>query len=114
MRSEPQGRAYTGLPSHGKPLSSAAHTPLFTLLSDKRDRRRTEMQPVFPQHEASMMEDFIERTLRERRSLPDALADMLAKYNRIPTGTERSMLERMIGVLKCEIALRQNSPRPAE
>lgn len=73
MRSEPQGRAYTGLPSHGKPLSSAAHTPLFTLLSDKRDRRRTEMQPVFPQHEASMMEDFIERTLRERRSLPDAL-----------------------------------------
>ena len=57
MRSEPQGRAYTGLPSHGKPLSSAAHKPLFTLLSDKRDRRRTEMQPVFPQHEASMMED---------------------------------------------------------
>ena len=60
-----------------------------------------------------MDEDFIERTLRERRSLPDALTDMLAKYNRIPSGDERSMLERMIEVLKDEIALRQNGVRAA-
>jgi hypothetical protein len=61
-----------------------------------------------------MDEDFIERTLRERRSLPDALADMMARYNRIPSGNERSILERMIAVLKGEIALRQNSLRAAE
>ena len=62
------------------------------------------------QHEPSLMdEDFIERALRERRSLPDALADLLAKYSCIPSGMERSMLERMIEVLKDEIALRQNS-----
>ena len=60
------------------------------------------------------MEDFIERTLRERRSLPDALTDMLAKYNRIPSGNERSILERMIEALKDEIALRQNPLRAAE
>ena len=57
------------------------------------------------------MEDFIERTLRERRSLQDALADMLAKSNRIASCTERSMLERMIEVLKDEIALRQGRRR---
>jgi hypothetical protein len=55
------------------------------------------------------MDDFMERTLRERRSLQGALVDILSKYNRIPSGTERRMLERMIGVLKDEIALRQNS-----
>lgn len=54
------------------------------------------------------MEDFIERTLRERRSLQVALTDMLAKYDRIPSGNERSMLERMIVILRGEIALRQN------
>ena len=53
------------------------------------------------------MEDFIERTLRERRSLPDALADMVAKHDRIPSGIERTMLAGMIEVLKDEIALRQ-------
>jgi hypothetical protein len=58
-----------------------------------------------------MMEDFIERTLRERRSLQGALAEMVAKHDRIPSGKERSMLERMIEVLREEIALRQNSPR---
>lgn len=63
-----------------------------------------------PQRDPSMMnEDFIERTLRERRNLPDALADMMAKYSRLPSGNERSTLERMIAVLKDEIALRQNS-----
>jgi hypothetical protein len=61
-----------------------------------------------------MDEDFIQRTLRERRSLPDALAEMVAKYNRIPSGIERRMLERMIEVLNDEIALRQNSLRAAE
>jgi hypothetical protein len=54
------------------------------------------------------MEDFIERTLRERRSLQVALTDMLAKYDRIPSGNERSMLERMIVILRGEIALHQN------
>ena len=53
-----------------------------------------------------MMEEFIERTLRERRSLQGALADMVAKYDRIPSGSERSMLERMIEVLREEIVLR--------
>ena len=60
-----------------------------------------------------MMEEFIERTLRERRSLQGALADMVAKYDRIPSGSERSMLERMIEVLKEEIALRRDSLRAA-
>jgi len=71
-------------------------------------------RPVCPQHDLSMMEDFIERTLRERRSLPDALADMVAKHDRIASGNERSMLERMIEVLKEEIALRQNPLRAAK
>jgi hypothetical protein len=39
------------------------------------------------------MEDFIERSLRERRSLQHALADLVVKYDRIPSGSERSMLE---------------------
>jgi hypothetical protein len=60
------------------------------------------------------MEDFIERTLRERRSLQVALTYILAKYDRIPSGNERSMLERMIMVLKDEIALRQNGLRVAK
>ena len=58
-----------------------------------------------------MIEDFIERTLRERRSLQGALADMMAKHDRIPSGQERSMLERMIEFLKQEIALRRDRPR---
>jgi hypothetical protein len=60
---------------------------------------------------SELEEDFIERTLRERRTLQQALADMLAKYNRIPSSIERRMLERMIHVMKDEIALRQNSLR---
>src|SRR2546430_13955588 len=60
-----------------------------------------------------MMEDFIERTLRERRSLQHALVDLVVKYDRIPSGSERSMLERMIEVLKEEIALRRGSLRAA-
>jgi hypothetical protein len=54
------------------------------------------------------MADFIERTLRERRSLQGALADLVVKYDRIPTGSERTMLERMIEVLREEIALRRD------
>ena len=57
------------------------------------------------------MEDFIERTLRERCSLQGALADIVAKYSRIPSGIERSMLERMIEALQDEIALRQDTMR---
>jgi hypothetical protein len=60
------------------------------------------------------MEDFIERTLRERRSLQGALSELMTKYSRIPSGNERSMLERMIEVLKDKIALRQNPLRAAE
>jgi CRISPR/Cas system Type II protein with McrA/HNH and RuvC-like nuclease domain len=56
------------------------------------------------------MEDFIERTLRERRTVQQALADILAKHDRLPCGNERSMLERMVEVLTNEIALRK-SPR---
>lgn len=68
---------------------------------------------MFPQRNPSIMEDFIERTLRERRSLQGALAEMMAKHDRIPSGSERSMLERMIEVLKEEIALRHNRLRAA-
>ena len=57
------------------------------------------------------MEDFIERTLRERRSLQNALSDIVAKYSRIPAGIERSMLERMIEALQDEIAFRQDTMR---
>jgi len=39
---------------------------------------------------------------------------MLAKRDRIPSGNERSMLERMIAILKDEIALRQNGLRVAK
>ena len=59
-------------------------------------------------HSRIETEDFIERSLRERRSLQGALADMLTKYNRIPSGSERTMLERMIAGLRAEIDLRQN------
>jgi len=51
------------------------------------------------------MEDFIERTLRERRSLQHALADLVVKYDRITSGSERSVLERMIELLREEIVL---------
>ena len=92
--------------------------PFFTLAVDKRDapgKCTPNSACVSPQRDPSMMDqDFIERTLRERRSLPDALADMLAKYSRIPSGIERSMLERMIEALTAEIALRHNSLRAAE
>ena len=52
------------------------------------------------------MDDFIESMLKERRGLEAALADLLAKYNRIPPNNERRALERMIESLKAEISLR--------
>jgi hypothetical protein len=55
------------------------------------------------------MEDFIERTLRERRSVEAALADILTKHAGIPSGQERNLLERMIAVLAHEIVLRKDS-----
>jgi hypothetical protein len=57
------------------------------------------------------MEDFIERTLRERRSLEDVLAVILVKHNRLPSSNERTIMERMIEVLRDEIALRKNPRR---
>jgi hypothetical protein len=60
------------------------------------------------------MEDFIERTLRERRSIQDALADMLAKHARLALGNEQRMLGQMIEVLRNEIALRSTTARTAK
>jgi hypothetical protein len=55
------------------------------------------------------MDDFIERTLKERRTPQEALADLLAKYYRIPPNNERRALERMIEDLKAEITLRKTT-----
>jgi hypothetical protein len=63
--------------------------------------------PAIPQFNAPQMEDFIERTLRERRGLQEALAAILAKYDRAPPNNERDVLGRMIEVLKAEIAFRK-------
>jgi hypothetical protein len=62
--------------------------------------------PAIPQLDPSQIEDFIERTLRERRGLQQALADLLARYDRIPPNNERDLLGRMIDGLKAEIASR--------
>jgi hypothetical protein len=48
--------------------------------------------PAIPQLDPSQIEDFIERTLRERRGLQQALADLLARYDRIPPNNERDLL----------------------
>ena len=55
------------------------------------------------------MDNFIERTLKERLTLNAALADLLAKYILIPPGNERSTLERMIDGLRTEIAFRNTA-----
>ena len=80
---------------------------LFTLLLNNQtpQRARTPM-PAIPQLDPSQIEDFIERTLRERRGLQQALADLLARYDRIPPNNERDLLGRMIDGLKAEIASR--------
>ena len=54
------------------------------------------------------MDDFVERMLNARRTLDQALTDIVAKCHRIPRSKERCLLERMIEVLKDEISLRQN------
>jgi hypothetical protein len=46
--------------------------------------------------------------MHEPRSIEDALADLIEKRDRLPLGHPgRLDLERMIGVLEAEIALRQ-------
>jgi len=71
--------------------------------------------PAIPQPDPSKMEDFIEWTLRERRGLQEALADLLAKYDRIPPNDERNVLGRIEGLI-AEIAFRNARsairPRP--
>ena len=52
------------------------------------------------------MDDFIERTLKERRALHEALADLIAKRNDIPPDCRPDELKRMIEGLEAEIALR--------
>jgi len=47
------------------------------------------------------------RTLKERRSLQQALADLMAKCRSLPPNNERSALERMIDGLEAEIAVRK-------
>jgi hypothetical protein len=54
------------------------------------------------------MDEFVDRMLRDRRTLHQALADIVAKYSLVPRGQHRSMLERMIEVLDEEIAERRN------
>ena len=52
------------------------------------------------------MDEFLDRMLMERRTLDQALADLLVRQNRIPSNRRRYMLEQMIDGLKAEIALR--------
>jgi len=66
------------------------------------------MSALCSPRDLGIMEDFIERTLRERRSLETAVADILTKHARIPSGQERTLLEKMISVLAHEIVLRKN------
>jgi hypothetical protein len=55
------------------------------------------------------MDEFLDRMLMERlerRTLDQALADLLVRQNCIPSNRRRNMLEHMIDGLKAEIALR--------
>ena len=54
------------------------------------------------------MDEFIERMLKARRTLDQALTDLVAKCNRIPRSKERCMLERMTEILNDEISIRRN------
>jgi len=47
------------------------------------------------------------RTLKDRRSLQQALADLMAKCSSLPPNNERSALERMIDGLEAEIEVRK-------
>ena len=77
----------------------------FTLLLNKRPPTRARTPPLSPKRSQCEMEDFIERTLRERRTLQQALVDLMEKYNRVAPGDNRSALARMIEGLRAEIAL---------
>jgi len=85
---------------------------LFTLLVNKYP------PPIAPARYAppctrsypSKMEDFIDTTLRERRSLEDVLGHLSAKCNRFPPNKRPKDLERMIEGLKAEIAVRKHRP----
>jgi hypothetical protein len=52
------------------------------------------------------MDGIIERGIRERRSIEGALADLLAKYEKLPTAE----LARMIRQLHAEIGERKRAP----
>ena len=59
------------------------------------------------QSDGRYMDDFIERTLKERRTLEGVLADLVAKYERISLQRYQQIeLGRMIQWLEEEIALR--------
>ena len=54
------------------------------------------------------MKGYIEKLLEERRTLEEALADLLAKHQREPSPE----LARMIGLLRAEIELRKRPVIP--
>jgi hypothetical protein len=60
------------------------------------------------------MDEFVGRMLRDRRTLHQALADIVAKYSCVPRGKNRGMLERMIEVLDEEITERRNRMHDTE
>jgi hypothetical protein len=60
------------------------------------------------------MDEFVDRMLRDRRTLHQALADIVAKYSCVPRDKHRSMLERMIEVLDEEITERRNRMHDTE
>ena len=49
--------------------------------------------------------------LNDLRSMEQALADIVEKYNQTPEGNERAELERMIRALEAEIARRKGLGR---
>jgi hypothetical protein len=52
------------------------------------------------------MHGFIERSLLERRSLEQTLADLVTKNRSLPSGKQSAELTRMIQDLETEIACR--------
>lgn len=60
----------------------------------------------YPEDDTSAMGEYIDASLRERRSLEQAVADLLAKYEKHPSVE----LVRMIRQLEAEIAERKRRP----
>jgi hypothetical protein len=85
---------------------------LFTLLVNKYPPQlhRRGTPPLGARCYPSEMDDFIDTTLRERRSLEDVLGDLSAKCNRFPPNKRPKDLERMVEGLKAEIAVRKHRP----